>query len=68
MRDRLTTEEKAIRVLEAKVAELERWRPDIEERIKVRTKQVNKQFEHHSDVVEAFKGVTKAEFDIIANN
>ena len=42
VRSRLTTEEKAIRVLEAKVAELEKWRPDIEERIKKREQEVNK--------------------------
>ena len=42
VRARLTTEEKAIRVLEAKVAELEKWRPDIEERIKKRNEDVNK--------------------------
>ena len=44
VRARLTTEEKAIRVLEAKVAELEGWRPDIEERIAKRTVVVNQKF------------------------
>ena len=45
VRTRLTTEEKAIRVLEAKVAELEKWRPDIESRIEARTKHVDLTFE-----------------------
>ena len=41
VRARLTTEEKAIRILEQKVAELEKWRPDIEQRIKEREADVN---------------------------
>ena len=35
---RLTREEEKVKVLEAKVAELEKWRPDIEERIAARWK------------------------------
>ena len=42
MRARLTREEEKIKVLEAKVAELEKWRPDIEARFEARNKFVDK--------------------------
>ena len=41
VRSRLTTEEDKIRVLEAKVAELERWRPELTEKINKREKDVD---------------------------
>jgi len=41
VRARLTREEQAIRILEAKVAELEAWRPDLEKRIQDRTEKVD---------------------------
>ena len=60
MRTRLTTEEKAIRVLEDKVANLEKWRPDIEERIVKRSVEVDKKFVYQHDRLEAFKGEVKS--------
>ena len=65
---RLTTEEKAIRVLEAKVAELEKWRPDLEQRIKDRSEHVDKEFQEHHNRLEAFKGEVKEQFQVCAMN
>ena len=66
MRARVTTEEKATRVLEAKVAELEKWRPEIEKRIADRNVDVDEKFVRQHDRLEAFKGIVKDENDIQA--
>ena len=46
VRLRLDENDKATRVLEQKVEELEKWRIDIEERIANRNKEVDEQFEY----------------------
>ena len=46
VRLRLDENDKATRVLEQKVEELEKWRIDIEERIANRNKEVDEQFDH----------------------
>ena len=46
VRLRLDENDKATRVLEQKVEELEKWRIDIEERIANRSKEVDEQFDH----------------------
>ena len=46
VRLRLDENDKATRILEQKVEELEKWRIDIEERIANRSKEVDEQFDH----------------------
>ena len=46
VRLRLDENDKATRILEQKVEELEKWRIDIEERITNRSKEVDEQFDH----------------------
>ena len=64
----MTENERATRVLEQKVAELEKWRPQLEDRIKKRSEAVDKKFEHSHDLLEAHKGNVKDQFMICSIN
>ena len=68
VRARLTKEESCIRVLEEKVAALEAWRPDIEQRIEKRELDVDENFKLINDRIEAFKGEVKEQNSVCSAN
>ena len=68
VRFRLDENDKATRVLEDKVAELERWRVDLEDRIAKRSSYVDEVFENKQHQINVFKQETKENFDNCATN
>ena len=68
VRYRLDENDKATRVLEEKVAELERWRIDLEDRIAKRSQHVDDVLEERLKQINACKKEYRANFDVCSTN
>ena len=68
VRFRLDENDKATRVLEQKVDELEKWRIDLEERFATRNKEVDGWLDHKQDQINACKKEYREKFDECSTN
>lgn len=68
VRYRLDENDKATRVLEQKVDDLEKWRIDLEDRIKKRSKEVDGWLDHKQDQINACKKEYRENFAICEDN
>ena len=68
VRFRLDENDKATRVLEQKVDELEKWRIDLEDRFAKRAKEVDGWLDHKQDQINACKKEYREKFDECSTN
>ena len=68
VRHRLDANDKATRVLEQKVDDLEKWRIDLEERIQKRSKEVDEWLDHKQDQINACKKEYRENFATCQDN